>query len=101
MTAVKARFNEFPPSKFPAKVNSLNSGSCRDLELVSSLMRVRNSRSLFQSNLMTGVVIYNYIFFCLLLGVCLNMWRFDSQTKKLYISRSFVFSNPQVSYIVM
>ena len=29
------------------------------------------------------------------------MWRFDSQTKKLYISRSFVFSNPQVSYTVM
>lgn len=28
-------------------------------------------------------------------GVCLNMWRFDSQAKKLYISRSFVFSNPQ------
>ena len=29
------------------------------------------------------------------------MWRFDSQTKKLYISRSFVFSNPQVSYTIM
>ena len=72
-----------------------------DLELVSSLMRVRNSRSLFQSNLIMGVVIYSYIYFCLLLGVCLNMWRFDSQAKKLYISRSFVFSNPQVGDTLM
>ncbi|KAL9951068.1 hypothetical protein ACROYT_G043663 [Oculina patagonica] len=28
-------------------------------------------------------------------GVSLNMWRFDDQTKKLYISRSFVFTSPQ------
>lgn len=28
-------------------------------------------------------------------GVSLNMWRFDGQTKKLYISRSFVFTNLQ------
>ena len=61
MTAVRGRFNEFPPSKFPATVNSLNSGPCRVLELVSSLTRVRNSRSLFQSNLIMGVVIL-YIF---------------------------------------
>ena len=31
-------------------VNFLYSGHCRDLELVSSLARVRNSGSLFQSN---------------------------------------------------
>ena len=31
-------------------VNPLYSGHCRDLELVSSLSIVRNSRSLFQSN---------------------------------------------------
>ena len=31
-------------------VNSLYSGHCRDLELVSSLARVRNSGSSFQSN---------------------------------------------------
>ena len=31
-------------------VNSLYSGHCRDLKLVSSLARVRNSGSLFQSN---------------------------------------------------
>ena len=31
-------------------VNSLYSGHCRDLELMSSLARVRNSGSLFQSN---------------------------------------------------
>ena len=31
-------------------VNSLYSGHCRDLEVVSSLVRVRNSGSLFQSN---------------------------------------------------
>ena len=31
-------------------VNSLYSGHCRDLEVVSSLARVRNSGSLFQSN---------------------------------------------------
>ena len=31
-------------------VNSLYSGHCRHLELVSSLVRVRNRRSLFQSN---------------------------------------------------
>lgn len=28
-------------------------------------------------------------------GVSLNMWRFDNQAKKLYISRSFVFTNLQ------
>ena len=32
-------------------VNSLYSGHCRDLELVSSLASVRNSGSLFQSNI--------------------------------------------------
>ena len=31
-------------------VNSLYSGHCRDLEVVSSLARVRNSESLFQSS---------------------------------------------------
>ena len=31
-------------------VNSLYSGHCRDLELVSSVATVRNSGSLFQSN---------------------------------------------------
>ena len=31
-------------------VNSLYSGHCRDLELVSSIARVRNSGSLYQSN---------------------------------------------------
>ena len=31
-------------------VNSLYSGHCRDLKLVSSVARVRNSGSLFQSN---------------------------------------------------
>ena len=31
-------------------VNSLYSGHCRDLQLVSSLARVRSSGSLFQSN---------------------------------------------------
>ena len=31
-------------------VNSIYCGHCRDLELVSSLARVRNSESLFQSN---------------------------------------------------
>ena len=30
------------------------------------------------------------------LGVSLNMWRFDDHKKKLYVSRSFVFTNPQV-----
>ena len=33
------------------RVNSLYSGHCGDLELVSSLARVHNSRSLFQSNI--------------------------------------------------
>ena len=32
------------------KVNSLYSGHCRDLKLVSFVARVRNSGSLFQSN---------------------------------------------------
>ena len=40
------------------------------------------------------------IFFLFPLGVSLNMWRFDDQTKKLYISRSFVFTNLQVSYCI-
>ena len=35
---------------FGSTVTSLYSGHCRDLELVSSLARVRNSGSLFQSN---------------------------------------------------
>ena len=34
----------------PCTVNSLYSGHCRDLEAVSSLARVRNSGSLFQSS---------------------------------------------------
>ena len=34
-------------------VNSLYSGNCSDLKLVSSLARVRNSGSLFQSNVCT------------------------------------------------
>ena len=34
----------------PYTVNSLYSGHCRDLKLVSSVARVRNSGSLFQSN---------------------------------------------------
>ena len=38
------------PAKTVITVNSLYSGHCRDLELVSSLARVRNSGSLFQSN---------------------------------------------------
>ena len=38
------------PALQPITVNSLYSGHCRDLELVSSLARVRNSGSLFQSN---------------------------------------------------
>lgn len=36
------------------------------------------------------------VFFNFYLGVSLNMWRFDDQKKKLYVSRSFVFTNPQV-----
>ena len=32
-------------------VNFIYSGQCRDLALVSSLVRVRNSGSLFQSNI--------------------------------------------------
>ena len=38
---------------FPETVNTVNflySGHCRDLKLVSSVARVRNSGSLFQSN---------------------------------------------------
>ena len=37
-------------NEYPNTVNSLYSGDCRDLELVSSLASVRNSGSLFQSN---------------------------------------------------
>ena len=36
---------------FENRVNSLYSGHCRELEVVSSLARVRNSGSLFQSNI--------------------------------------------------
>ena len=36
--------------QIPSTVNSLYSGHCRDLKLVSSVARVRNSGSLFQSN---------------------------------------------------
>ena len=35
---------------FGSTVTSLYSGHCKELELVSSLARVRNSGSLFQSN---------------------------------------------------
>ena len=35
----------------PYSVNCLYSGHCRDLELMSSLARVRNSGNLFQSNI--------------------------------------------------
>ena len=40
---------------WPNTVNSLCSGQCRDLELLSSLARVRNSRSLFQSMQMSVI----------------------------------------------
>ena len=40
-----------PPIKQAITVNSLYSGHCRDLELVSSLARVRNRGRLFQSNI--------------------------------------------------
>ena len=43
---------------FGSKVTSLYSGHCRDLKLVSLLARVRNSGSLFQSN----VYILQFIF---------------------------------------
>ena len=59
----------------------------------------------WQTNLLIDHVIgywlidFFYYFFTFPLGVSLNMWRFDGETKKLYISRSFVFTNLQVSYM--
>ena len=49
-TDLKVRTKESVVIVTNVTVNSFYSGHCRDLELVSSLARVCNSGSLFQSN---------------------------------------------------
>ena len=58
---------------FPGnKVNSLHSGHYGDLQLVSSLARVRNNGSLFQSNIYNIIITDNLFIFALdLAAVCI------------------------------